>query len=181
MMRATDRSIPALVSLPLSLGAVLLISACAGSRAYPSLAVRDIERVEGSASAASGSIEAPPALPAPTADLTTRLAGLVDIASEAHEKFKSRQPVAERAISGVGGAISDSWTNAQVALSSLQAARSGVLTSLGELDQLYADARIANPEQVSPTAAAIEAARSQVESWVSSENAVIERLSARLR
>ncbi|MEW9856054.1 hypothetical protein [Novosphingobium sp. M1R2S20] len=177
MMRATTRPILKLAALSVA----LLLGACAGSRDYPSLARRDIERIEGSASPASGAIEVPPALPSPSADLTSRLAGLVEIARSAHANFQSRQPAVERAVSGAGAPISASWSEAQVALAGLQAARSGAVTSLGELDQLYVDARVSHPGQVSPSATAIAVAREQVEGWVKNENAVIERLGSRLR
>jgi len=68
-----------------------------------------------------------------------------------------------------------------VALSDLQASRSAAVTALAELDQLYVDARAANPEQVSPSAAAIGTARDQVDGWVQSEDAVIGRLNGRLK
>jgi len=163
------------------LATAVLLGACAGSPDYPSLARRDVERVEGSAIAAEGMVDAIPTLPPASADLTTRLAGLLATARTAHQRFESRRPATERAVGSAGAAGSDGWSTAQVALSDLQTSRSGAVTSLAELDEMYVDARAANPEQVSPSAAAIATARDQVDAWVSSENAVIERLNARLK
>lgn len=169
------------VHLATLLAAGILLQACAASGDYPSLAVRDVERVEGSGTPAAGTASAIPALPPASADLTTRLAGLVDVARQAHGRFEARQAATQRAVAGAGTVLSDSWAAGQVALSDLQTARSGALTALAELDQLYVDERAAHPEQVSPAAQAIGAARDQVDGWVAQETAVIDRLDARLR
>lgn len=178
MIRASARSATSGLSI---LGTSLLLAGCAASTDYPSLTVRDVERVQGSGTPAAGDVDVLPTLPPATADLTTRLTGLVDAARKAHDRFTSRQPAAERAVGAAGAARSDGWTAAEVALSDLQTSRSGALTALAELDRLYVDERIAHPEQVSPTATAIGAARDQVEAWVSAETAVITRLDGRLR
>ncbi len=176
MIRATGRTLAATLSLSL-----ILVTGCAGSTDYPSLARRDVERVEGSASPAVGSADVVPTLPPASADLTARLASLRETARKAHETFESRRPAAERAVAGAGARMSDGWTAAQVALSGLQTSRSAALTAVAELDRLYADAREANPEQVSPSAAAIATVKTQVDGWIGSEDAVIARLDARLR
>lgn len=164
-----------------ALAAAVLLQGCAASTAYPSLGIRDVERVQGSASPAVGTADAVPVLPPAGADLTTRLASLLDTARKAHAGFQSRQAGAERAVGAAGASGSDSWTAAQVALSDLQTARSGALISLAELDRLYVDERAAHPEQVSPTAATIATVRDQVDGWASAETAVIGRLETRLR
>lgn len=173
MIRASARLI-----VPTTL---LMLAGCAGSAEYPSLAIRDVERVQGSASSAPDAADAIPALPPASADLTTRLAGLVETARQSHTRFQSRQAATERAVAAAGATASDSWISAQVALSDLQTSRSGALTALAELDQLYVDERAAHPEQVSPAAATIATARDQVDGWVSAETSVISRLQARIR
>ncbi|KTR83951.1 hypothetical protein NS277_05870 [Novosphingobium barchaimii] len=160
---------------------LLMLAGCAGSAEYPSLAIRDVERVQGSATPAPDAADAIPALPPASADLTTRLAGLVETARQSHTRFQSRQAATERAVAAAGATASDSWSSAQVALSDLQTSRSGALTALAELDQLYVDERAAHPEQVSPAAATIATARDQVDGWVSAETSVISRLQARIR
>jgi len=159
----------------------VLLQGCAASTDYPSLAVRPVERVEGSGLPATGSAEAIPTLPPASADLTSRLSGLVAVARKAHTNFQAKQASTERAVAAAGPARSDGWTSAEVALSDLQTSRSGALTALAELDQLYVDERAAHPEQVSPAAAAIATAREQVDGWVSTETALVSRLGARLR
>ncbi len=173
MIRASARLI-----VPTTL---LMLAGCAGSAEYPSLAIRDVERVQGSATPAPDAADAIPALPPASADLTTRLAGLVETARQSHTRFQSRQAATERAVAAAGATASDSWSSAQVALSDLQTSRSGALTALAELDQLYVDERAAHPEQVSPAAATIATARDQVNGWVSAETSVISRLEARIR
>jgi hypothetical protein len=163
------------------LAAAVLLPACAASSEYPSLAVRPVERVAGTGTPAADTADAIPALPPASADLTTRLAGLVDVARRAHNGFQAKQSATERAVNAAGARLGDGWTSAEVALSDLQTSRSGALTALTELDQLYVDERAAHPEQVSPTAATIATARDQVDSWVSAETAVIDRLGARLK
>lgn len=171
----------AIVSKAAPLAMAILLQACVASSEFPSLAVRDAERVEGSAAPAAGSAEAIPVLPPTSADLTTRLAGLLDLARKAHSSFKAKQPGAERAIAAAGSVRGDTWTSAEVALSDLQTSRSDALTALAELDQLYVEERAAHPEQVSPTAAAIATIRDQVNGWVAEETEVVTRLGTRLK
>lgn len=173
--------IRALLIKVVPLAAAILLQACGASTEFPSLAVRPVERVEGSGFPAVGSADAIPALPPATADLTTRLAGLVTVARKSHASFQAKQAGAERAVAAAGPSRSDGWTSAEVALSDLQTSRSGALTALADLDQLYVDERAAHPEQVSPSAVTIANARDQVDTWVSAETAVISRLAARLR
>jgi hypothetical protein len=173
--------IRAIVSKAAPLVTAVLLQGCAASAEFPSLAVRDVERVEGSGLPAQGSIDAIPTLPPSSADLTTRLAGLLEVARKAHASFQAKRGPAERAVAAAGPASSDSWTSAEVALSDLQTSRSGALIALAELDQLYVDERAAHPEQVSPTAATIATARDQVDGWVMAETTVISRLGARLK
>lgn len=181
MAAGMTRAYQASAGLLLSLCGTALLAACAASPDYPSLARRDVERVEGSATPAEGNVNAIPDLPPASADLTTRLAGLVDAARKSHSSFEGRQAAARRAVAAAGAARSDSWIAAQVALSDLQTARSGALTALAELDRLYVDERALHPEQVSPAAAAIATARDQVEGWVTAETELIAQLAARLR
>jgi len=169
------------VSKAAPLVALVCLSACAASSDYPSLAVRPVERVAGSGTPAADNADAIPALPPASADLTTRLSGLVDVARKAHANFQARQAATARLVAAAGAPRSDGWTSAEVGLSDLQTSRSGALTALAELDQLYVDERAAHPEQVSPVAATIATARDQVNGWVAAETAVIDRLGARLK
>ncbi|WP_156842222.1 hypothetical protein [Novosphingobium aquimarinum] len=169
---------------PLAIALLLFtLAGCASSGDYPSLALRDAERVAGSASAAPAEAEAPIVLPPPGADTLTRIDGLLGAAREAHARFQRKQEATRRTVGSARGAsiASDNWVAAQVALADLQSARSGVVTALAELDGMYVDARVAEAATVSPTAQAIGSARDTVESWVAQENAAIASLAGTLR
>jgi len=160
-----------------------ILSACTTAGAYPSLGRRDAERIERRALPAPGEAPPAPALPPPSADLVTRLDGLVASARSAHNSFSGKQASAERAVAAASGAspASDSWVAAQVALSALQASRSAAMTALAELDTLYAAEKVASAQPDSPSIEAIGAARTQVEAWIAEEDAVVTRLTGRLR
>jgi len=181
MTRATFRKAAPRIRIAMALGAASLLQACAASSEYPSLARRTAERVEGSGTPAAGATQAPALLPPATADLSARLNGLLSAARQANARFEARRPSAERAVASAGAVSGETWTSAQVALSDLQAARSGAVTALAELDQLYVNARADYPAQVSPAAAAIATARDEVQGWVESQDATIDRLGRRLK
>lgn len=164
----------AMIALPLCLA-----GCAAGSSDYPSLAKRDAERVSGTADpvdAIAPETTEPPG--SPSAALEDRLAGLVARARRAHDDFLSRRGRAEQAINESRGSAStsDGWTNAQVVLSSLQAARSDAVIALADLDLLYAEERLAFPEPPSPAALAIADARKQVQDLVTEQDATLARL-----
>lgn len=162
------------------------MAACSGSGGYPSLATRDVERQagrpSGSGTPAQGDSTTPlPALPPASADLVTRLAGLVKVAQEADGRFQSNRPAAERAVAAAGSTGSDSWSTASVALAKLESSRSSAMTALAELDVLYADARDKAPVEESPTSGAIGEARAQVAALVDAQDRLIGSLASRLK
>jgi len=55
------------------------------------------------------------------------------------------------------------------------------MTALAELDTLYAAEKVASAQPDSPSIEAIGAARTQVEAWIAEEDAVVTRLTGRLR
>lgn len=161
---------------------LLATCACSTNGRYPSLAMRDVERVRATAQPAPGDGATPvQTLPPASADLTTRLDGLVAAAREADQRFQSQRGPAERAVVAAGATGSDSWSSASVALASLEATRSQAMIVLGDLDVLYSNARDAVPTEESPTAKAIGEARIQVGDWVSAQDAVLAQLGQRLR
>lgn len=170
------------VAAPALAAACLCLAGCAQAEGkYPSLTIRPAERVEGVAQAADSAPDLP-APPPPAATLKARIAQLVDSARQAHASFTAREESATRVISGARGAQppSDGWVAAQVALAALQARRSDAVISLGHLDQMYSDERLANPGDPTPTAQAIDAARAQVTALIDEENGVIAALSGQL-
>ena len=158
----------------------ILLGGCSSTatEGYPSLAIRDVERVQ-------GTFEAVPAkqleVPAVDTDLNggldTRLAALVAQAREAHADFEAGRSASERLVAAASGAAvgSDSWAAAQVALADLDSARSMAAVALGDLDIIHAAASVQAQDAVR-----IEAARREVLALIAEEDAVLERLRARL-
>lgn len=161
--------------LPLFLAAGL--AACSSAGQYPSLAYRPVERATPVAPDPSATV-AP--LPPPSADLTSRIDGILTTARQADSAFAAKRPIAERAVAAAGSKGSDSWLSAQVAVSALQASRDPAIAALAELDTMYVNARDAAPQQESPSAQSIGAARETVQAQVTAQDGVVAALDARL-
>ncbi len=161
--------------LPLFLAAGL--AACSSAGQYPSLAYRPVERATPVAPDPSATV-AP--LPPPSADLTTRIDGIVTTAQQADSAFAAKRAGTERAVSAAGSKGSDSWLSAQVAVSTLQTSRDPAIAALAELDTMYAAARDESPNQESPSAQRIGAAREKVQAQVDAQDGVVSKLDARL-
>lgn len=159
---------------PIFLAAAL--SACASTvEDYPSLAIRDAERVSGTMQAVETD---PPPPPAPIAtDLRERLVQLQDQAAASHREFIEAAPVAERLVSGAANAAitTDRWAAAQVALADLDSARSATAIALGDLDLIFVDAALELDQR-----AEIVTARERVVALVAEEDAILARLRGRL-
>ena len=138
MMQATHRLAPLLLAATLT--------ACASTGGdYPSLAIRDAERAEGTFEPAEAAEEAPAPPAPPSADLLERLAQLETEATAAHRAFLEAAPGARRAVATARGAgvETDSYADAQVALADLDSHRSRAAVALGDIDLLFADATLA--------------------------------------
>ena len=150
------------------------LAGCAtGSDEYPSLAVRDAERVAGTAEPVEAYIP-----PAPSPAVLDRLDDLVAAAATAHRSFLAAAPKARQRVSAARNApvASDSWSAAQVALAALESDRARAIVSLAELDQLYAAAAAEGLALEK-----IAAARDEVAEMVEVENETIAPLLAVLR
>jgi len=150
-----------------------LLAACASpSDEYPSLAIRDIERV-------NGTMEVEPAPPpaAPPADTLASLDDLAASALAAHERFLAAEPEARSITSSAAGASrgSEAWARAQVAIANLEAQRSQTMIALADLDRIYVDAATSNVSTDS-----ISDVRSQINTLVAQQDAVIRSLLARV-
>ncbi|MXP41480.1 hypothetical protein GRI75_07465 [Altererythrobacter soli] len=156
---------------PLALAGLAACSTPSGE--YPSLAIRDAERVSGTIPAPAPFV--PSATPAPVLD---RLAGLTRDAASAHAAFQNQAPAARRTVSAARGAGvgSENWAQAQVALAGLEAARSQAMIALADLDRIYVDAAVEGTELER-----IAAARQRVADMVEAESALIAELAAALR
>ncbi len=120
------RPAPLAILLPLALAA-----GCAAPGPYPSLAPRPAEKAYAE--------EADERRPTPQPD-DPALAGEIDRLLAAGRagaaEFDAAFPAAQAAAASAGGAGSDSWIEAQQALSRLEAARARTTAALADLDRL---------------------------------------------
>ena len=155
---------------------VPLLAACATADGdYPSLAIRDAERVGGTFEPVAPTPYMPPPTPAAVVD---RLAQLAADAASAHRAFLAEAPAARSAVAAAGGAAfgSDGWARASVALAGLESARSQAMIALADLDRLMVDAALQGGELER-----IVAVRDTVTRQVEEQNATIEGLARSLR
>jgi hypothetical protein len=121
-------------TLPLPLAAALLLAGCASDGAFPSLAVRDAERVYAAGDPLQTTPEAPD-----RAGLAGRIAAFLAAANEGEAAF-ARALAAARPLAGRSGTpSSESWLAAQQAISRVEAARAATTRALGDLDQFAAE------------------------------------------
>lgn len=161
----------------------MLLSACASNPArddYPSLAIRDAERVTGTAQPVPA--DGKPDLAPVSASLDSRIAQALARASKAHSAFLAASPGASQLIATARGARSpaDTWIAAQVALADLQSLRSDAVIAQADLDLLYADERAADPARITPAAHALSEAREAIDTMVAEQNRTIAGLAAQL-
>ncbi len=154
-----------------------LLSGCASSKAiYPSLAIRDGERVQATfTSNAQQQIQ--PERASPSNDMAARLLELQATASRAHQMFLDAAPGATALVIGASNAAlaSARWSDAQVALADLESARSQVAVPLGDLDLMFVDAALAFEQRE-----AIDTARNKVIAILDEEDRVLAELRAKM-
>ena len=169
---------PALLA---ALALVPAIAACqtAPDGAYPSLAIRDVERAQGQLEPVPGDpIDVPPVEVPLDGPLDQRLAALVEQGRSAHARFTEAAPRASRLASAASGSGvgSDAWASAQVALADLDSIRSMTAIALADLDILF----IAASVEATDTAA-LTAARQSLLALVREEDRTLADLRARVR
>ena len=168
-------AMPALRLLPPAIALPVLLAGCAAPTGeFPSLAIRDAERV-------SGTMEPPAPPPAPPPPVLADAGGvdaLLAAARAAHADFTAALPAARTRVSAGAGAApgSDNWAAAQIALAELQSGRSRVSVPMADLDRMYVAAL---SEGLVP--GAIGTAREEVDALLAAEDAAISALSAQLR
>lgn len=149
--------------------ALSLAGCSSGAHEYPSLAIRDAERVSGTFVVGDTLIE--PA--ATSAEVIESLTGELAAARAGHSRFMQMSDEAERLALAARGADTDSndWAVAQVALAQLESQRSQSAITLATLDLYYADASLdfTRREQ-------IDDVRNQVLAIVRHEDEVLMRL-----
>lgn len=150
------------------------LGACAASEQYPSLAIRDAERVSGTMQPAEPEPYVPPPTPPAVLDRLDRLAA---DAADAHQAFLAEVPRARAAVaSGRGSAPGDdSWARAHVALADLQGSRGPATIALADLDRLHLEASLEGG-----SLERIDAVRAQVAGQVEEQDRTLTSLQADL-
>ena len=169
---------------PALIAAIVLLpalDACqtAPDGAYPSLAIRDVERVEGRYEPIPGDpIDVPPVEVPLDGPLDQRLAALLEQGRSAHARFTQAAPRASRLASAANGASvgSDAWASAQVALADLDSIRSVTAIALADVDLLYIAASVEGT-----TTPALTDARQSLLALVQEEDRTLADLRARVR
>lgn len=167
---------PRPIALPALLAVAMALSACAsGGGVYPSLSVREGERVTGTFKP----VPAKPALPSPppSADVLDQVAQLRSDATDANQRFLTAAQAAQAPIAAANGAEpgSEEWAVAEVALSNAQARHNETVAALSGLDRIYVAAQMAGNEL-----GKIQAAVDEVSALVDAENKRLNALGASL-
>lgn len=153
--------------------AALLLAGCAGSSdKYPSLAIRDAERVSGSFTPSE-----PEAPPVPPVASDQDLGSIAARARETHTRFMSEQEGAQGIVRAARGQSmeSNARARAEVSLASLTSLRGQTQLAMAELDALQAEAATT----FAPTDG-IAVAQTQVASFLSEQNDILDSLMGEL-
>lgn len=118
-----------MLRLPAVLLTVALAAGCAAEGDFPSLAPRPIER-----QLAQADIERPAAAVPDDPSIAERVQGFVAEARRGQAEFEAALPAARAAVGRAGAAGSESWVEAQQAVSRVEAARATITRALAELD-----------------------------------------------
>jgi hypothetical protein len=172
MSRPSPLPFPLLAALA---GLAAWLAGCAAPGPYPSLAPRPIEK-------ALGEPGVPPVV-APLPDdpaVAARVASYLAEAKAGDSEFRAALPAAQAAVRRAGAVGSDSWIEAQQALSRAETAESRTTRALSDLDRFGVDQ--ANARALSPTdLARLQAATAEVQRLADSQQAEIRRLQAALK
>lgn len=157
--------------LPVLLAPFVLAACASPASDYPSLAIRDVERVSGQMEAAPPAYAPPPTPPA----VGDRLEALAQQADAAHRTFLAESPAARRQVEAARGAErgSEGWARAQVAIAALESARSRAMIALADLDRIYVDAALEQSEL-----SRIEAIQQEISGQVAQQDETIGALTA---
>ena len=163
--------IPAKAAILLSITAATALAGCAGQRdLYPSLSIRDAERVSGTFKPVEpDAFVSPP----PSADVLGQIGAMRALAQRANERFLAAAQRARGTVAAARGAQpgSEKWSVAQVALADIESSRSDAMIALAELDRLYVDAYLEASELDQ-----IVAERDEVSALVASQDQLIDTL-----
>lgn len=157
-------------TLPIATLAAVLLAGCAGSSdAYPSLAIREAERVSGEFTPAT-----PDTSPAPVAS-GEDISAILDQAKGAHRIFQAEQPGAQQLARAAAGAGIESaeYARALVALAQLTSLRGQTVIAMSNLDDLEVKAATG----FAPTEG-IRAAQAEIAMLVNEQTITIDSLAA---
>ncbi len=149
--------------------ALLALAGCATpATEFPSLAIRDSERVSGTIA-----VPAPQPVIAPAPAALAQLDQIIARVREGHQAFTAGTAAARGSVAAARGAASgsDTWSAAQIAVANLESHRSQVMIALADLDRRYVDAAVDGADVTRLTAAQAEA-----NGLTAQENAEIDRL-----
>ncbi|MEL6877737.1 MAG: hypothetical protein AAGL68_06525 [Pseudomonadota bacterium] len=122
-----------------AIAGAFVLSGCLGSGdKYPSLAVRDGERIAGTFEP----VTRPPAAPVSNPAVLAGLPAIEARADSAYEAFQVAIPGVESAIASARGSSPESnqWAAAQIALAELDSQHSQTAIALADIDLIYAEA-----------------------------------------
>jgi len=157
----------------LLLAAAALAPACAPDGSFPSLAPRSVERLS-----TEEPVRVQPLVPADPA-LSSQVAELLALARRGNAEFQAALPAARASVGRAGAAGSDSWVEAQQAVSRLEGARAETAAAVTRLDSLSIEraARPTNAADFQALLGALEIAQSLADG----QKAEIDSLRGRLR
>ena len=151
------------------LAAAALLAGCVAEGPFPSLAPRAVERADPTAEP----VRTAPAVPSDIA-LRARLSELIALARQGERDFDAAYGRAQAAAGAAGARGSESWIDAQEAISRLEAARAETTRALAELDGLAIE-RSDQPTNAGDHAALL-AAIEQAEAIAAGQQGRIDRL-----
>lgn len=158
------------LTLALALG---LVAGCAEEGAFPSLAPRPVEQLS-----MDEPIRPQPVVASDPA-LAARIAELTALAREGEAKFAAERGGAEAAVARAGAPVTDSWIEAQQAVSRLEGARAETAAALAQLDSLTVE-RAGRPTNARDFQALVEAVEA-VQALADRQKAELDRLQGALR
>lgn len=153
--------------------AALALAGCVAQDGFPSLALRPAEREVSFEPPVRPRVEVPNDV-----GLRTRLSELQGRASDGDRAFHAALGATEGAAAQAGAAESESWVEAQQALSRLESTREPTTRALSDLDQL-ALSRADMPTSDEDNAL-LDAARESIERLAAAQQQRVDRLRSRL-
>jgi len=156
-----------------ALPVLLLLSACAPAGDFPSLRPRAVEALRPDAP-----LPAPPPLRPASPEVAAQVSGIVARGQDGQRAFEAALPGVQTLVAAAGTGASESWTQAQQAISRLDAERGPSVVALADLDAL-ATALGTQGERVNDLAV-IRAAAADLAAVVGRQRETLDQLSGQL-